>query len=47
MTCGIMTRFYRAPEAILTEDYDKSIDIWSVGVILAELLITSMKTVNP
>ena len=30
---------YRAPELLLgKEDYDKSIDMWSVGCILAELL---------
>jgi serine/threonine protein kinase len=36
-----MTRWYRAPEVALTySNYDKSIDIWSVGVILSELLMT-------
>ena len=39
VTCAIQTRFYRAPEAIITDDYDKSVDIWSVGVIMAELLM--------
>jgi len=39
MTCGVQTRWYRSPEIILTDiNYDKSVDIWSVGVILAELL---------
>ena len=33
-----MTRWYRAPELILTRDYDDSIDMWSAGCILAELL---------
>ena len=47
MTCAIMTRFYRAPEAILTEEYDKSVDLWSVGVILAELIMASQTKSNP
>ena len=34
-----ISRWYRAPEAILSPDtYDKPVDIWSVGCILAELL---------
>jgi mitogen-activated protein kinase 1/3 len=34
-----ISRWYRAPEAILSpEDYKKSVDIWSIGCILAELL---------
>ena len=44
MTCAIQTRFYRAPEAIITDDYDKSVDIWGVGVILAELLMARLRT---
>ena len=47
MTCAIMTRFYRAPEAILTEEYDKSVDLWSVGVILAELIMASQTKSKP
>ena len=44
MTCGIQTRWYRAPEIILTDmNYDKSVDIWSAGVILTELLKISTK----
>lgn len=33
----IQSRFYRAPEIILGLDYTKSIDMWSLGCILAEL----------
>ena len=33
----IQSRFYRAPEIIFAVDYSESIDIWSIGCILAEL----------
>lgn len=36
----VTTRWYRAPEIILSwKKYSKSIDIWSVGCIFAELLL--------
>ena len=39
MTDYVATRWYRAPEVILTwEKYTKAIDMWSVGCIFAELL---------
>jgi serine/threonine protein kinase len=39
MTDYIATRWYRAPEVILSwKKYTASIDVWSVGCILAELL---------
>jgi len=39
MTVYVVTRWYRAPELLLgKKDYDKTIDIWSVGCILSELL---------
>lgn len=39
MSPAIQTRWYRAPEIILTEQqYNESIDIWSAGLILAELM---------
>lgn len=39
MTDYIATRWYRAPEVILSwKKYTTSIDVWSVGCILAELL---------
>jgi serine/threonine protein kinase len=31
-----MTRWYRAPEVILLEDYDSKVDMWSIGCIFAE-----------
>jgi len=40
MTEYVATRWYRAPEVILSwKEYDKSIDIWSVGCIFAEILL--------
>lgn len=33
----IQSRFYRSPEIILGLPYSKSIDMWSLGCILAEL----------
>ncbi|KAI6649103.1 hypothetical protein LOD99_6824 [Oopsacas minuta] len=38
-TKKIVTRSYRAPELWLGLDYDKKIDMWSVGCILAELCV--------
>ncbi|KAI9469832.1 MAG: kinase-like domain-containing protein, partial [Benjaminiella poitrasii] len=39
MTHYVVTRWYRAPEIMLSRNaYDKSIDMWSLGCILAELL---------
>ncbi|XP_039121847.1 mitogen-activated protein kinase 4 [Dioscorea cayenensis subsp. rotundata] len=39
MTEYVVTRWYRAPELLLCcENYDTSIDVWSVGCIFAELL---------
>ena len=40
LTGHVVTRWYRAPEIILLEkDYGPGIDIWSVGCILAEMII--------
>merc|ERR1711893_327532 len=39
LTDYIATRWYRAPEVILsTRQYTATIDVWSVGCILAELI---------
>jgi len=38
LTGHIMTRWYRAPEVILSERYNQAVDIWSAGCIFAELL---------
>ena len=34
----VTTRVYRAPEVITLMDYDKKVDNWAVGCILAELI---------
>jgi serine/threonine protein kinase len=47
LTCGVMSRWYRAPEVILTEkSYNKSVDIWSLGTILLELIYCSDKYIE-
>jgi mitogen-activated protein kinase 1/3 len=39
LTDYVVTRWYRAPEVVLTvADYTKAIDIWSTGCILVELV---------
>ena len=34
----IQTRYYRAPEVIMSIEYNNKVDIWSLGCILYELL---------
>ena len=39
MTRNVVTRFYRSPEILYGAfDYDQSIDMWSVGCIMAEMV---------
>uniref|UniRef100_K3WG42 Mitogen-activated protein kinase n=1 Tax=Globisporangium ultimum (strain ATCC 200006 / CBS 805.95 / DAOM BR144) TaxID=431595 RepID=K3WG42_GLOUD len=38
LTKHVVTRWYRAPELILLQDYSFAVDMWSVGCIFAELL---------
>ncbi|CAI4229534.1 unnamed protein product [Auanema sp. JU1783] len=38
MSDYVVTRYYRAPEVVLSIPYDEKVDIWSVGCILAELV---------
>ena len=39
MTGYVSTRYYRAPEIMLTwQRYGKQVDIWSAGCIVAEML---------
>ena len=41
-TSTIMTRWYRAPEVIVTDkNYNKAIDVYSLGCILTELIYCS------
>ena len=41
LTQHVVTRWYRAPELILLQEYyNAAIDVWSVGCIFAELLQT-------
>jgi len=40
LTDYIATRWYRAPEVLLSwKHYSYAIDIWSVGCILAEMML--------
>ena len=40
MTDYVATRWYRAPEIIVGwGDYTKMVDVWSIGCILAELIV--------
>ena len=40
MSPRVGSRFYRAPEIIICDpEYDFSVDIWSIGCILGELLL--------
>nr|CCC93507.1 putative protein kinase [Trypanosoma congolense IL3000] len=39
LSFGVVTQWYRAPEIILDAEYDAANDIWSVGVIVCELLL--------
>jgi mitogen-activated protein kinase 8/9/10 (c-Jun N-terminal kinase) len=36
MTPYVVTRYYRAPEVILSMGYTQNVDIWSVGCIFGE-----------
>merc|ERR1711988_75811 len=38
LTTYVVTRWYRAPELMLADSYQASVDIWSAGCIMAELL---------
>jgi mitogen-activated protein kinase 1/3 len=45
MTKHVVTRWYRSPELILLQEYDCSVDMWSVGCIFAELLSMQKRNV--
>ncbi|CAN8065896.1 unnamed protein product [Agarophyton chilense] len=39
MTAYVATRWYRAPEILLGGRYSEAVDVWSVGCILAEIVL--------
>ncbi|MFH4981800.1 hypothetical protein AB6A40_008509 [Gnathostoma spinigerum] len=39
MSIYVVTRFYRSPEVILGLPYDEKVDVWSIGCIMAELIL--------
>lgn len=46
MTKHVVTRFYRAPELILLQDYGLAVDMWSVGCVFGELLAMQRESVG-
>lgn len=38
MTEYVVTRWYRAPELVLTHEYTNAVDLWAVGCIIGDLL---------
>lgn len=38
LTQHVVSRWYRAPEVILCQDYDAAVDVWSIGCVLADML---------
>lgn len=38
MTEYVVTRWYRAPELVLTHEYTNAVDLWAVGCIMGDLL---------
>jgi serine/threonine protein kinase len=39
MTEYVVSRWWRAPEVMISDSYDYAIDVWSVGTIMAELML--------
>uniref|UniRef100_A0A915A8J9 Stress-activated protein kinase JNK n=1 Tax=Parascaris univalens TaxID=6257 RepID=A0A915A8J9_PARUN len=39
MTQYVVTRPYRAPEIVLCMPYDNKVDVWSIGCIMAEMIL--------
>lgn len=39
LSLGVVTQWYRAPEVLLDATYDAAIDVWAVGVLMAELMM--------
>ena len=40
LSCNVVTLWYRPPDVLLGSQYDYSIDVWSIGCIMAELTIS-------
>lgn len=38
LTDYVATRWYRAPELLLSNAYGKEVDIWAIGCIMGELI---------
>ena len=45
-SCHVVTRWYRAPELILLQEYSCAVDVWSAGCIFAELLGMQIESVK-
>ena len=42
LTPGVVTVWYRSPELLLgTKHYTPSVDLWSAGLVLAEMLLSA------
>ena len=46
LTRHVVTRWYRAPELVLLQEYGTAVDVWSAGCIFAELLGMQMENVK-
>lgn len=47
LSLGVVSLPYRAPELILQQAYTMAIDVWSLGCILAELLLATRARPSP
>eukprot|EP00607_Mallomonas_marina_P001977 CAMPEP_0182427044 /NCGR_PEP_ID=MMETSP1167-20130531/13545_1 /TAXON_ID=2988 /ORGANISM="Mallomonas Sp, Strain CCMP3275" /LENGTH=562 /DNA_ID=CAMNT_0024608865 /DNA_START=90 /DNA_END=1778 /DNA_ORIENTATION=+ len=46
LTRHVVTRWYRAPELILLQDYTAAVDVWALGCVFAELLSMQQESVR-
>jgi len=46
LTRHVVTRWYRAPELILLQEYTSAVDMWSLGCVLGELLSMQAESVR-
>jgi serine/threonine protein kinase len=48
LTANLVTRFYRAPELLYgSKKYNKSVDLWSLGCVIAELYMMDNQFLFP